>query len=406
MRKAAALFLIYFTVVLSSFAEDSLSTGGHLKYQGSYLDDISGGGSGELNEVDGRLKAHFHDGGWSFDIHAQLLAAGSSRTFTSLLGERQGDILPADRLRLARLTSKFSDSGHGEGEIRSDRLSATYTAEIGSVTVGRQAYSLGNGLTFSVMDVLNPFSPVAIDKDYKPGDDLVLLKLHLLSLGDTDIIVAPKRRLDDGKLESDSSSGLINQKMRIDSLSVDSVVLAGSQEGHLIYGIGASRDFLGATLRSDIVMHHFNDSDQKVSFLVNADRGFECFNRNCYGFLEFFHSGVGSTSDGYYLPNKDRDYLLSYGELYTLGKNYTSLGGRLELGPLLNLYLSHILNLQDKSSVIQGRINWDIYQDTVLQFGVTEPIGSSGDEFGNVTDVLRAKIKKNSEVFMRLEFYF
>ena len=45
-----------------------------------------------------------------------------------------------------------------------------------AVTVGRQAVSWGSGIVFQPLDPFNPFAPTAVDRDYKAGDDLVLIE--------------------------------------------------------------------------------------------------------------------------------------------------------------------------------------------------------------------------------------
>ena len=38
--------------------------------------------------------------------------------------------------------------------------------------------SWGNGLVFQPMDLFNPFTPTAVDRDYKPGNDLLLVEMR------------------------------------------------------------------------------------------------------------------------------------------------------------------------------------------------------------------------------------
>ena len=76
---------------------------------------------------------------------------------------------------------------------RLDRLSLGYTSESLVMRLGRQAVTWGNGLVFYPMDIFNPFNPVAIDKDYKTGDDMLYGQWTTYQGNDWQMILLPRR---------------------------------------------------------------------------------------------------------------------------------------------------------------------------------------------------------------------
>ena len=124
---------------------------------------------------------------WDAVLHYQVGAHHSdsiqaARGFGSL-ATLTGYGLPNDDARLFDLTSVISDEGKKLLFHRLDRASIGYTETNYVFRFGRKAISWGNGMVFQPMDIFNPFSPTAIDKEYKTGDDMLYLQ-NLLTNGD------------------------------------------------------------------------------------------------------------------------------------------------------------------------------------------------------------------------------
>ncbi|MDO8597533.1 MAG: hypothetical protein Q7R45_13030, partial [Sulfuricaulis sp.] len=176
-RAARALFAAGLLATASPAVAEGWEFGGHLKYQYSYTDFQSGDPARD-HAFDGRLKAEWRKHGWDFAAHYEVLALhGDSRETRRAMTEAgfpvTGNLsgLPDDRKRLFDLSDDFVDQSRTAAVHRLDRLSLGYTADKATLRLGRQAMSWGNGLAFQVFDFVNPFSPVAVDKDYKTGED-------------------------------------------------------------------------------------------------------------------------------------------------------------------------------------------------------------------------------------------
>ncbi|KPK68387.1 MAG: hypothetical protein AMJ84_11255, partial [Acidithiobacillales bacterium SM23_46] len=181
---AVALPLLATTPALQ--AQDEWRFGGHAKYQFGYTDfrsdDVAallGEDPARNHEIDLRLKADGRKGAWDFSAHYELLGIyGDTVPLRRALVQRGlspaagPNPLPDDRQQLFDLTSEVADSAMAYAVQRLDRLSVGHTTSRTVARFGRQAVSWGNGLAFQVLDFVNPFSPTAIDKEYKTGADM------------------------------------------------------------------------------------------------------------------------------------------------------------------------------------------------------------------------------------------
>ena len=126
--------------------------------------------------------------------HSSTYISGDSMAFISAPGTTLEQAPTGDERRLMDLTWEI-DSGDSHQLLhRLDRLALSWRSGDWGVSVGRQAVSWGNGLVFQPMDLFNPFAPTTVDRDYKAGDDLLLVErlfpngsdLQLLAVGRRD----------------------------------------------------------------------------------------------------------------------------------------------------------------------------------------------------------------------------
>ncbi len=323
---------------------------------------------------------------------------------------------PNDDRRLFRLTEEGT-SGEDFGYVaRLDRLFVGQTSENLVARVGRQAISWGDGLLFQVFDLFNPFSPIAIDKDYKTGDDLLYLQWLQETGGELQFLLIPRRDPVDDSIESDRSSYALKWHDRVEGLELEYDLLAAAHYGETVIGAGVSHDVMDAVWRLDVSLTDLEQRGIEPAVVTNLDRTWEVFGKNVYGYAEYYRSAVGVGSDDYGSLDLDDDITdrLSRGELFTLGRDYIGAGVRLEWTPLINLFSNTIFNLHDESGIHQFRINYDIVQDVLLMFGVNVPYGPSGSEFGGFDVGPRttadasdtAFIAPATTVYCRVSFYF
>jgi hypothetical protein len=394
--------------------------GGHVKYQYHYTDYLAddlnailGHDPAQDHSADLRLKAEKYAGGWDFVAHYELLGiAGDTLearrrlAALGLLSAGTATGLPDDRRRWFDLTDKVTDGRRTAAVQRLDRLSVGYHTGRQVLRFGRQAVSWGNGLVFQPLDFVNPFPPLAIDKDYKTGDDMLYGQALLGAGNDVQAMVVPRRHPATRELESDQSSAAAKFRSRWSGFDLD--LLAARHYDENLAGIGVVKSLGGAVWRLDASYTDLKHDGGSVSFVTNLDYSWVWGGRNVYGFIEYFRNGAGATDRARYsAPDPALSARIARGELFTLARDYAALGLQIELTPLVNLYNNLIWNLNDASRVLQLRGLYDWRQNVQLIAGVNLPFGDRGDEYGGIpVATLPAYSASGRSVYVRAAYYF
>jgi len=407
-------------VAVSGAIADDWHFGGHVKYQYTHTDyrsddiyAVFGGDPAQDHGLDLRLKAENRSGPWDFVAHYELLAvygdtldarrslAAAGFPFT---GAASG--LPDDRRRLFDLTHEITDRDRRAVVHRLDRLSVGHGGTRQTLRFGRQAVSWGNGLVFQPLDFVNPFSPIAIDKDYKTGDDMLYGQWQVGDGGDVQAIVLPRRDPATHRVEGSQSSYAVKFHTRFADVDLD--LLAARHFSENLAGVGVVKSVGGAIWRMDVSYTDLEPGGSATSLVTNLDYSWTWGGRNVYGYLEYFRSGVGETDRANYAaPGAELSARLSRGELFTLARDYVALGLQVELTPLFNLHTSLIANLNDGSKYRQLRGVYDWQQDVQFMAGLNLPAGERGTEYGGVPVAGSPfYVSAGRAVYLRGAFYF
>ena len=422
--KAMKFKLNYFWIGLLGLystvaAAEDWSFGGHIKYHLAtthYPSDNLYAQHGEEAQLDNfldfRLKAENHWGDWDGQIHYEALtlygdtpktqnALANAGLATATVG------LPKDNHRLFKLTDEWGHSDKLDAVHRLDRIYLGYTGEQLVIRAGRQAVSWGHGLTFHPLDIVSPFSPTDIDKDYKSGDDMLYGQWLFDSGDDVQMILLPRRNLETDKVESEQSSlafkyhGNYQEEWEFD-------LLAARHFDENVFGFGLAKDVLEAVWRFDVSAARLKEGGTAVSLVTNLDYSWVWFERNFYGSIEYFRNGVGETQPANYIsPDPALQTRLQRGEVYTRGRDYLSSGVRIELTPLFNFHTSWIANLHDSSGIFQIRGIYDWTENLQLIGWLDLPYGDNGTEFGGIPiSENGGNLGPGQRVYLRLSYYF
>ena len=420
MKHVGRALLLAALAASAPVVADNWNFGGHVKYQYTYTDyradDINavfGGDPARDQGLDLRLKAENRTGPWDFAAHYELLAV----TGDSLEARRRmaaagipaiGTVtgLPDDRRRLFDLTHETTDRNRLAAVQRLDRLSIGYSTARQSLRFGRQVVSWGNGLVFQPLDFVNPFSPIVIDKDYKTGDDMLYGQWLVREQDDVQAIVLPRRDPASHRVEGNQSTYAAKYRVRWSGFDLD--FLGARHFGENLAGLGVVRSVGGAVWRLDVSYTDLEHGGSATSLVTNMDYSWMWGGKNVYGYAEYFRNGVGeSDRANYATPNAELSERLARGELFTLARDYTTLGLQVEFTPLFNFYTNLIANLNDGSKFLQLRGVYDWMEDMQLMAGVNLPSGSRGTEYGGVpvagTNSFAATGKS---VYLRGAYYF
>lgn len=411
--------LSWFVPVSGVWAEDG-KFGGHVKYQYTHtdyrVDDIFavfGADPAHDQDLDLRLKAERREGAWDFAVHYELLAVHGDtleahrRIAASgfpLTGPASG--LPDDRRRLFDLTQVTTDRGRQAAVHRLDRLAIGLGDARQTLRFGRQAVSWGNGLVFQPLDFVNPFSPIAIDKDYKTGDDMFYGQWRVGHRDDVQAIVLPRRDPATHRVEGSQSTYAVKFRARLSGTDFDLLVARHYSEN--LAGVGMVKSIGGAVWRLDASVTDLENGGRFNSLVSNMDYSWTWAGKNVYGYIEYFRNGVGEANRAdYATPNMALTERIARGELFTLARDYAAFGLQVELHPLFNLHSNLIANLNDGSKYFQLRGMYDWLQDVQLMAGLNLPLGERGTEYGGVpVSGISAYARTGKLIYVRGAYYY
>lgn len=399
---------------------DDAKFGGHVKYQVTHTDyraddvfAVFGDDPARDHGLDLRLKAENRRGPWDFAAHYELLALGgdtlAARRSVAAAGfPFTGAVsgLPDDRRRLFDLTHAITDRERRAVVHRLDRLSLGHGSTRQTLRFGRQVVSWGNGLVFQPLDFVNPFSPIAIDKDYKTGDDMFYGQWLVGEKDDLQAILLPRRDPVTRHVEGNQSTYAVKFRARLAGVDVD--LLAARHFSENLAGIGIVKSIGGAVWRLDASFTNLDNGDSATSLVTNMDYSWTWGGKNVYGYAEYFRNGVGETDRANYpAPGAELSARIARGELFTLARDYAAFGLQVELHPLFNVYGSLLANLNDGSRFFQLRGVYDWRQDVQLMAGLNLPSGSRGTEYGGVPVVGSSFfVSSGRSVYLKGGYYF
>lgn len=403
---------------LSSADPLSIESEGHIKLQTNLMnynvDDI------RVQENSNQLWQQDFDFRWNVEsswknfkliAHAEFLSiAGSNLTAQKKLlgssGRFSQPLLATDENSLFDLSKNLLVEDKTLSVVRLDRLTLGYLGKQLTATIGRHALSWGSGIVFQVLDLFNPFSPSAIDKDYKPGDDMLYLQWLYKSGNDSQLLIVPHRNFDSQNISERSTSYAFKHRGYSDSGELDYDILLMRHFNKQMIGLALNHTLLEGIIRFDSRITISKNNETTASLLLNYDRFWDVSGTNVYGFVEYFYNGIGVSKRHYSKPNKSLISSLRRGELFTIGRHYLALGAQVELHPLVNVYPLQIINLADSSTSSQLRTIFDMHENLSLISGFSIPMGKKGTEFGGFDLLQDIFLKSQSQVYLRLVYFF
>ena len=383
--------------------------GGHLKGRLHWTDSAENPlpqSSAFDQGADLRLRWRADGQAWNAELDYQLQGHNGGR-FPGRVGEPlPGAPRPGEGRRLLKLDATLAEGRNYRSLQRLDRLSLGYTGERWVGRVGRQAVSWGNGLVYNPMDIFNPFEPTAVDKEYKPGDDM-LYGQYLRHNGDDLQAVWVVRRDRQRNLDRD-----------VNSLALKYHGFAGAAEYDLLLArhyrdwmlaAGGSTALGGALLRADVTATD-SEGDTVISLVTSLAWSWVGLDRNMSALVEYYHNGFG-LRDGFELADiqarPELSERLGRGELFTLGRHYLAASLLVEISPLWQLSPNLFINLADRSRFAQLVSTHDLHQDWRLLLAVQAPVGGNGTEYGGIaTGVEGLELRQGLSCFGQLAFYF
>ena len=357
---------------------------------------------------------------WSMQTHYELVVLGGDtyENTQSLKQELPPDLegyLPwfqsiNDDRRLFRLTHKLTEEENYLVYHRLDRLNLTCTLDWVTMRFGRQALTWGDGMLFNPMDLFNPFAPTSVQRDYKIGDDMILLQFPT-GEAEIQLLYLPRRDPDTEDLQDDQSSYAL--KYHTPSASFELDLMAARHYDDDIVGLGATGYLYDAAWRINATYTRISEEsgqDDFMQIVTHMDYAWMWAGKNVYGLLEFYYNGLGRNGDYDHITT-DSSLIkrLERGELYTIGRYYLAGQVRIELHPLVKLDTMVIINVYDSSGVLQPQVLWDVTSAIQVIVGAQGNWGHGDSEYGGY-DVAAAgstiSIAPADRFFFWLTYYF
>ena len=388
MRRAlsAIALLLYGT---PAWADDAVHGRVELGYRYSF--ENSGSLSALLGEEtrndalgDLRLTWEPRWGAWDFAIHYQLAADAGD---TPALAARRNalGILPSPPPPTWwNLSDTFVDNGQVTATQRIDRLSIGYTGSHFVLRFGRQALTWGSGLVFHPMDLFDPFSPTAIDTEYKPGTDMLYAQWLFDDGSDLQFVMVFRPTRVGGEPASNAGSVALHYRATLAGLQTTWLVARDRRDWVAAAGIDGALG--GATWNVEVVPTFVHDGPALTSALANISDAATIFGRDATMFAEYYRNGFGLSGRHYALTDLPAPLIdrLLRGQVYDTGRDYLAAGVMLQWTPLLQIAPTAIVNLDDGSVYAVAQTTWSLKQNLNLVAGVQLPIGPAKTEFGGI----------------------
>ncbi len=335
-------------------------------------------------------KTFFSDTVYMEVNYEALAGGGNTRKDGEKLKKRYPDLYPnglfspiEDDLRLFDLSSTLHDGTNTLVYHRLDRAFFSVSPSWGEIRLGRQAVTWGHGFTFNPMDLFNPFAPTDLEREYKTGDDMALVHFPVNTV-DADLIYAAHRDPDTGDTGFDQSS--LGMKLHTCFSGVETDFMAARHYEDIITGIGTCGNLKDAAFRLDVTGTFLDEVSQGRSFylsaVANLDYSWIWQGKNWYGYVEIYYNGLSRNDYAESLASAAVSDRLDRGELFALGRWYASANLNLEAHPLVNIYITPIVNLHDGSGIFLPRAVYEASDNIRITLTATLNWGGKGSEYG------------------------
>jgi hypothetical protein len=249
-----------------------------------------------------------------------------------------------------------------------DRLNVRASFPTVDVVVGRQAISWGVGRFWNPFDLFNAFSPVEIDREYKPGVDAARLEWALGPFSQLEAVYAAFD--DDFRYQSVAVRG------RKTIGNVDVGGMTGKFFRDFVIGPFVDGEINGVGARGELTFTH--DTAEKGQGRRTFVRGVSSvdyrFANGLYTLLEYYFNGFGETNPADY-PKLFPAERVTRGEIFNLGRHYLGALLQYEFHPLVQGDLFAQWNLRDQSALIAPLLAVSLSDEADMRLGAYFPLG-------------------------------
>lgn len=275
-----------------------------------------------------------------------------------------------------RADANYLERGDVYGRHRLYRAAVTLTRGNVDLKLGRQRIAWGTGRFWSPLDILNPVSPLALEREQRGGVDAALLEAKLGPLSRAAVVYAPA-----------PGRGPPSRAMQWhgNAVGVDASLVAGRLLGLDIVGMDVASQIGDAGIRGEAARLRPGAGPGFNRWMAGADYAFQ---NGLTLSAELYYNGAGSRDPAGYDFAGQRS-----GRVASLATRYAGLYASFEITPLLKWMTYVVVNGDDGSRAIDTRLVWSVRPDLELTAGVQRFGGRSGSEYGSAAAAWQAQLQ-------------
>jgi hypothetical protein len=317
--------------------------------------------------------------GWAVHYEHFALINPARGTATGLFAGQQS--ANTGRFSLLPLNWTAQERGSLLWQHGLDRLYVRFSFATADLVIGRQAISWGVGRIWTPSDLFVAFSPVAIDREFKPGVDAISLKVALGMFSQLEAVYAA---FGDEFSRQDAA-------VRIQKTIGDFVLgfMGGKFYRDAVSGPFFDGEISGVGVRGELTVTHntSHPRQERRTFIRGVGSIDYRFANGVYALLECYYNGFGAEDPEDYRP-LFTSARVARGEVYNVGRSYLGTTLQYEVHPLVTTSLTGLWNLLDQSCLIGPLLLVSLSNEADLRVGAYFPVGTGlvgshvRDEFG------------------------
>lgn len=302
----------------------------------------------------------------SWSVHHDLALTTPSET---LFSEASSTGLTASRGGPELVTLSW-DAGNAVGRL--DRLYLRFKVPHVELTLGRQPVSFGRAYFFTPLDVVAPFTPTTLDREYKPGVDALRIDSYFGTSGRFTAVAAFV-----GPDAGDLSDGLVDLVVAAYGAYTVDVwdlgIFVALARGDGVVGVETAGNIGPVSVRSEVsVTMPENGDDPFVRAVLGG--GHAWFDPDISLELELYAQTIGAESPDEYIGFA-LDPRVSRGELWTLGRWYAAASVSWQVHALVALSTFAVVNLGDPSAMVGPGVAWSVADEVSVNAGLFLGLG-------------------------------
>ncbi len=275
-----------------------------------------------------------------------------------------------------RADANYVERGDVYGRHRLYRAAVTVTRGDVDVRVGRQRIAWGTGRFWSPLDILNPPSPLALEREERIGVDAALLEAKLGPLSRASVVYAPAPT-------GGSASRAV--QWHGNAAGIDGSLVAGRLGGFDVAGMDLASQIGQVGVRAEAARMQPAAGSRFNRWTVGADYALS------FGLTisaELYRDGAGRRDP----RNYDWGGRL-VGRISTLANRYAGLALTYEITPLTKWVTYVVRNGDDRSRAIDSRLVWSIDTSADLTVGLQRFVGRQGSEFNAIPNAAQLQLQ-------------